>query len=843
MKHIKKLVSVAVVIVLLSAVFAFLYFRKSGYKETFGITKPMTLDEHQDWEDITDYLDTPYEAIAANGVHVFVTEGGGVYATDDEENIIWSNVSQDYENAFTGDTNLLSSPFYIEYNYLREQKSQLYTLQESVDKEQYRVYLNDNKIITEYILGECGNMFLLPQAIPQERFENEIIPALDEGDSDYLTRRYTLYTKDTLPVEYKEKIIALSPGILDNPLYVLTDGDSIRKKERTAEIIQTSGYTDEQFEEDRKITLEKLAEFKETFHVSVVYYLDGNDLIVQIPCDQIEFYAENPLLSIGFAPYGCYGVSEDKGYYLLPVNSGVIDSIGGVYDSTYKLNLMGSDLVQSIGDDMSSDYAPFPVYGMVKNEKGFFVIIEEGAEITTLNYDKMKGASALYPSFCLLEQANVSIVTNKQSSVYGKEAYNGNITIRYHFLEKDTANYSYMANYYRDYLHKNQAITAGAEDTSFLLEMVGNVTAKSTIAGLIPVKTVVPLTTFEQCGQIVDNLKESQLENYSLKLSGFNKHGLFGQNPSEYVFEKKLGNKKVRNSFLQKMAKDGTDLYLDVNLGFYYDNHKFSGYNPRKSDARFPSNNIAKLPIKKVPNGLPLESAYEMHIVSPLYYPNITQQYDSNLDDIFNLSIGDTALFLNTDFNMKDYSNRTNAIAQLNSSLDNLEQRKIMGKSPAGYILSKLSMVEDLEMANSINYHFESEIPFVQMVLHGSLNYTSAPINSAADHQKALLKIIETGSTPKYKLAYELDNKIINTEYNYLYNINYSEWQDTMISDLNYLGRALGSLEDKFIDKHEIIGELRKITYNDGTVLYVNYSNKDVVVDGLTVNATSYFRK
>ena len=68
MKHIKKLVSVAVVIVLLSAVFAFLYFRKSGYKETFGITKPMTLDEHQDWEDITDYLDTPYEAIAANGV-------------------------------------------------------------------------------------------------------------------------------------------------------------------------------------------------------------------------------------------------------------------------------------------------------------------------------------------------------------------------------------------------------------------------------------------------------------------------------------------------------------------------------------------------------------------------------------------------------------------------------------------------------------------------------------------------------------------------------------------------------------------------------------------------------
>jgi hypothetical protein len=105
-----------------------------------------------------------------------------------------------------------------------------------------------------------------------------------------------------------------------------------------------------------------------------------------------------------------------------------------------------------------------------------------------------------------------------------------------------------------------------------------------------------------------------------------------------------------------------------------------------------------------------------------------------------------------------------------------------------------------------------------------------------------LLKIIETGSTPKYRIAYELDNKIVNTEYNYLYNISYSEWKDTMISDLEYIGKALGGLEERLIEKHEIIGELRKITYDDGTVLYVNYGNSDITVDGLTVKATSYLR-
>ena len=218
------------------------------------------------------------------------------------------------------------------------------------------------------------------------------------------------------------------------------------------------------------------------------------------------------------------------------------------------------------------------------------------------------------------------------------------------------------------------------------------------------------------------------------------------------------------------------------------------------------------------------------------------KKYDDRLDKIFNLSIGDTTQFLNTDFNMDDYKSRTDTIESLKSALGNLKGRKVLGKNPAGHLLSVLSLVEDLEVKNSQTYNFDYEIPFVQMVLHGSISYASKPINGSSNHQEALLNIIETGSIPKYKLGYELDRKVVKTEYNYLYYISYDEWKETMVSDAGYIEKALNDLERIAIIKHEIHGDLRKVTYENGAVIYVNYGNKDISIDGVTVPAKSYLR-
>ena len=58
------------------------------------------------------------------------------------------------------------------------------------------------------------------------------------------------------------------------------------------------------------------------------------------------------------------------------------------------------------------------------------------------------------------------------------------------------------------------------------------------------------------------------------------------------------------------------------------------------------------------------------------------------------------------------------------------------------------------------------------MVLHGHVADTSRPLNAAGDYRKVLLKAAETGSIPKFTLAGRMDERIRETEYDYLYYVN-----------------------------------------------------------------------
>ena len=108
-----------------------------------------------------------------------------------------------------------------------------------------------------------------------------------------------------------------------------------------------------------------------------------------------------------------------------------------------------------------------------------------------------------------------------------------------------------MANYYRKYLKEKNVLPSEPEDVDFLVEVVGNITARDTIIGLIPIKAVVPITTFEQCQEIVDYLKNNEVNNFALKLSGFNKHGLFGQTPGN-MFLRISWEAKDKGSILEE---------------------------------------------------------------------------------------------------------------------------------------------------------------------------------------------------------------------------------------------------------------------------------------------------
>ena len=63
---------------------------------------------------------------------------------------------------------------------------------------------------------------------------------------------------------------------------------------------------------------------------------------------------------------------------------------------------------------------------------------------------------------------------------------------------------------------------------------------------------------------------------------------------------------------------------------------------------------------------------------------------------------------------------------------------------------------------------------------------------------------------------------------------------------LNYIKSLMRiyQIVDKTMDKHEIISKgVKKVTYSDGSVIYFNYTDETVEVDGITLDSLSYIVK
>ena len=102
-----------------------------------------------------------------------------------------------------------------------------------------------------------------------------------------------------------------------------------------------------------------------------------------------------------------------------------------------------------------------PVFGLKDGERAWFAIIEDGQALANISAElagKTDSFNKAYARFNLTPRTTIilygveSTLDNRMVDAYAVEPYKGDISIRYHFLTGDEANYSGMANKYRDYL-------------------------------------------------------------------------------------------------------------------------------------------------------------------------------------------------------------------------------------------------------------------------------------------------------------------------------------------------------------------------------------------------------
>ena len=136
-----------------------------------------------------------------------------------------------------------------------------------------------------------------------------------------------------------------------------------------------------------------------------------------------------------------------------------------------------------------------------------------------------------------------------------------------YYLTDNNGSYVDMANCYREYLIREQSFekSENLSDTApFYVNAYGALQKKGTFL-YIPMTVTVPLTTYEQAGEIMKKLSEGGIQNIVFSYIGWEEAGVSGKLPAAGKFEKKLGGKKGFDELCQTAENLGVTLLPNVN--------------------------------------------------------------------------------------------------------------------------------------------------------------------------------------------------------------------------------------------------------------------------------------
>jgi hypothetical protein len=162
--------------------------------------------------------------------------------------------------------------------------------------------------------------------------------------------------------------------------------------------------------------------------------------------------------------------------------------------------------------------------------------------------------------------------------------------------------------------------------------------------------------------------------------------------------------------------------------------------------------------------------------------------------------------------------------------------QNLMLSNPLGFAMPYAEYVMDLPLETTLYAILDYQIPLLQLVLSGKVDYSTVSLNMANERtvQYNFLKAIETGSNIKYTLSYDNSRELRETEFNYYISTQYTNWLDRIeeqVKEIDEIGIHGGYL----VGHEQIANNVYKVTYSNGVVVLINY-NLTAVSDGISYN-------
>ena len=528
--------------------------------------------------------------------------------------------------------------------------------------------------------------------------------------------------------------------------------------------------------------------------------------------------------------FGSFNSSRDDDFLLVPDGCGAIIKTS-TFDESFEpltFSVYGDDPSTGIESDGT---AIVPAFGIKHGDSAFVALIQSGDAAAYIKADKATTVSEynkVYSSF------SITPTVYKNKTIYSsKTAVLNKISLCYRFLSGNNATYAGLASACREQLIRNSVLsTKSATESDYIpLHLTLTGAAKSSFG---PIGYLKKLTTFEQAQDMLVRMKNKGINNVGVRYSGVFNGGLDSRDIKHSDMLARLGGTDKLNELFTYMTAQKMSLFLDINLlssakSFNSGNAMSiskddSVYNPDSYLSEYMGRHSADRKLRKI---------------SELSDVVATVVKDTRGYSFSGYCISDAGRLLYSDFSNGGLL-REDASIEIAKAIAPLStDHSTMTTIGNFYMLKNIDSVINLPLKSSASESGAyTSVPFVQLILHGIVDYSGNAINTDINSNELMLRYIEYGACPHYEWNYVPVTDATENDIFY--------YDNTINAAAEFYTKANEALNDlrtaRMTDHYEVENGVFCTEYDTGTMIYVNYTDSDCTVLGAVVEARSFIR-
>jgi len=617
-----------------------------------------------------------------------------------------------------------------------------------------------------------------------------------------------------------------------------------------AESVQADTYTYEYRDNGVYVNLQFA---KQGFEIPCFFGIQDDRFVARIFSEQIQQHGSLQVAGIVFLPYFGSGSMEEEGYMLVPDGSGALIHYNNQKQTyqPYSQKVYGRNLALNMQSNLLiTQNATMPVFGIQKGRGTLLAVITEGeyqAEIKAEIAGRTTSHNTVYTNALFIQSENNTLLSgsdNEESVVMLSQQHKQfpYYEVSYFFLAENSG-YNGMASRYRRYLIEEKGMQQTAEEQKNMnLTFLGGVEVNKTFLG-IPYRAVKKLTSFEELKDTVLELQQEAGNSFQVNMRYLEKGGSMSKMPTKLTYDGALGGEKGYNRMAEALKEAGIAFYpIYDTVTIRKSGNGYRDYQGVRNVSKSASAQYDYM----LTSGSRDSGMKPYYLVSPRYEEKIIASLLESAEKKHVESLGLTGIsgMMYADYRSESISdNETGACWERSLEMAAGSTESLLLQGAYAYAFPYADVITDVPVFSS-QFDVEDEtVPFYEMVVGGSAALYSIPINESGNMREMLLKTVEYGVSPTFRLMTAQRDALQDTDYQKYFSLCWADWEQEIKDVLTELKSLDDVLGQRIVSHERLSAEVYATTFENGETVYVNYGQEDAAVDQVTVPACGFVRK